>query len=578
MSDESDRDDSVLSDEDGTSATDESDVGVDGFLDLEAEESEEYDEDEDEDDDRCYESNAVDALKHSSFPQFSSLPAELRIMIWEAADPYLKMENNRVLMLRVFEDGELWESLGLEQQTASARALLATNRESRSIVLKYYPDVIQLRKGRGHVRFRSDRDIVFLNTPSLGPELPNAARWCGKVQHLAYNCGNIVTSASLRGYEHLKRLFYCVDTNDLKMSQFREKIVPKPVNTFFTETYLAGEDEWLHHLFCWPQKLPDNDFSQFMSEAFFPLPPDKQGTVPQCGMVQFSFSRAVKAYGELGYSPEHPPPADLTDSSSESDTDSSDDEYELDGFVVESSAEESDDEDEGGEVEEVSDEDADGEAHHDDYGPFEGFSPLQEDDSDEADRDEQLPAAAAFSSLEPESPRDEVSAVSSSDEEPVATKQSSRLKRRVVSSDDEEGGEPAADRRRAEMSSRPKKRARVIVSDSDDDDEDEVEHTTKARSRLNLVDEDDEEDEDEEEEAEVKPSKPMSLLARLRQFRSDVPVPLEGDSATSDDDEMGPEDEYGRDYCDEDDDFGDEGAVRDAEYPDSAEEMEDDGW
>jgi hypothetical protein len=609
MSEESDREDSVVSDDAGVSLGEDSDESgtEDGndFLDLEAEESGESD----EDDDSNLDSNA---LEHSSFPQFSSLPAELRSMIWEAVDPYLKIKG-RVMEFRVVDDvGQLWETATVEPLTAPARTLLATSHESRIVALKHYPDVIQLRCGRGHVRFNSDYDIILLRGTYFGAPLPGVARWCSKVQHLAYNVDNWpIDPASLEGFENLKRVFVCVDGSLIKKSEFEKTIVPNPLNLFWLELMeeetSVGEDMW--DLFCWPDKTSRANFAEIISDGDRQLNsmPSEIGSVPLWTMVRFSFGAAINAYEKLGYTASNPPPtgpppgegwSDWRESESETETEP--DEYELDGFVVNSSPEGSEgSSDDGGNDFDGDPGDADdGEpqasplASHEDLESFHGFSPLQEDPND-FDTGEQLPVAATFSSLEPESPQDHISVASSSEEEPITAKQTSRFKRRVLSSDDEDGGEGGANPD-VESHSRPKKRARVVLSDSEDEDEDEHNDTRKNHPRDNQLDKDDEdddnedddteegdeeEDDTEEDEAEPRASKPVSLLARLRQFRSDVPVSPEGDSPNSTGDEYGREDRYERDDDDEDEDGDGEGAFLDAEYPDSADEdVEDDRW
>jgi len=605
MSDESDREGSVVSGDARISLGEVSDESrtEDGndFLDLEAEESGESDEDDDSNLDS-------DAFEHPSFPQFSSLPAELRLMIWEAVDPYLKFKG-RVMEFRVVDDdGQLWETATVEPQTAPARTLLATNRESRGIALKHYPDVIQLRRGRGYVRFDSNYDIILLTGTYFGAQLPGVARWCSKVQHLAYNVDNWpIDPASLEGFENLKRVFVCGDGSFIKRSEFEKKIVPNPLNLFWLELMeeetSIGEDMW--QLFCWPDKTSRANFAEIISEGYRQLNsmPSKIGSVPLWGMVRFLFGSAIEAYAKLGYTASNPPPTEPPPGEgwsdwpeSESESESEPDEYELDGFVVDSSSEGSEDPGDDGDndVDGDSDDANDGEPQawtsHEDFESFHGFSPLQEDPND-FETSEQLPAAATFSSLEPESPKDHISVTSSSEEQPVAAKESSRFKRRVISSDDEDGGEEGTGPD-VENRSRPKKRARVVLSNSEDDDEDEHNDMRKNHPRddqLGKDDEDDdnedditdedEEEDDTEEEAEPRASKPMSLLARLRQFCSDVPVSPEGDSPTSTGDEYGREGGYERDDDDEDGDMDGEGALLDAEYPDSAEEdVEDDGW
>ena len=51
----------------------------------------------------------------------------------------------------------------LHHQTAPTRAVLRLFRDSRAHALWGLPDTIALSKGRGTIRFRAERDILFLD-------------------------------------------------------------------------------------------------------------------------------------------------------------------------------------------------------------------------------------------------------------------------------------------------------------------------------------------------------------------------------------------------------------------------------
>ncbi|KAG6045257.1 hypothetical protein E4U17_000238 [Claviceps sp. LM77 group G4] len=107
-----------------------------------------------------------------AFPQFVQLPPELRHRIWELYCPDLSGKP-RILQFTVEENHAptepserftLMTKRSLACQTKSLRAMLSTHRESRSIVVRTFPDELALDKGSKHavVRFRKETDVVFL--------------------------------------------------------------------------------------------------------------------------------------------------------------------------------------------------------------------------------------------------------------------------------------------------------------------------------------------------------------------------------------------------------------------------------
>ncbi|KAI0439566.1 hypothetical protein F4803DRAFT_530649 [Xylaria telfairii] len=242
---------------------------------------------------------------------------------------------------------------------------------------------------------------------------------------------------------------------------------------------------------------------------------------------------------------------------------------------------------------------------------FNGFSPLQDPSDDEATGN---PVNVTSMAHDVESNEDHISDAPLLAEHTRVTKQSNRRKRHIVSSDDEFDGDDGA-ASPIETHSRVTKRARFAVSDSEGEEDGsgigvgpEVEGPSRFRKRGRIIlsdsedgendndrhihneghepsehcldgdedeneDEDDDEgseeeqeegeedDDDHEDEEESRAPKPLSLLAKLRQFRSDVPVSPEGESPVS-------AEEYdGECYEDEN-----EGRFSDAEFPESADE------
>ncbi|KAI1174500.1 hypothetical protein F4777DRAFT_382325 [Nemania sp. FL0916] len=665
MSHESDSDEDASSDLAGVpveqySDEDESETDRgDDFFDMEAEESDDQARDGYEDDDDS---------TTCSFPQFSHLPPELRLMIWEAVDPYLKSEG-RVFDFTVvqYDQVEFWESAILADQTAPSRRLLAANKESRAIALKHYPDVIQLRGGRGEIRFQSSNDIVLLRMfEKLGDGM-DVGRWCNKIKYLAFEAPSYedpsfqrlkstMLNLNLRQCcPNIETVFICLDGPHIN---HRAINWPGEASTktfiykdeYWGEPYLDYEEDEENNtvIYCWPQKQPSGLF--YSSTGGYSPAPEFSGmitigSIPVRPMAQYSSREAIIWYleGKRYYQRKTEGLSPLESSDSETFSESELDDYELDGFVVDGHSDatggSSDDEDDGIDVngdhssghDEGSADEVDGNSHFEQNpDEFNGFSPLQDPSDSEASGNLQNSNTVVYD-LDPpgESPEGQ----------PRAENQSNLRKRRIVSSDDEddsEDGVASAARGRlrhnkrvrvaltdseeedgngdgaeaeVEAPSRLRKRVHIVLSDSeheeDDDEGDsavaEVEGPSRPKKRVHIVlsdseseeektgnvrhrqrrhnrvedgeedeDEDDEDsneedeeddDEDEDEEEEPGPVKPMGLLARLRQFRSDVRVPSEDEASGS-----------AEGYDEEEEGFEDdeENRFSDAQFPESA--------
>ncbi|KAI0536237.1 hypothetical protein GGR58DRAFT_476055 [Xylaria digitata] len=639
MSDRSDQEDDLASDVADSPVEQDSDESEtdqgDGFLDMEAEESDGYDEDEDEDGDEDHYHS--DHGGHFSFPQFSRLPPELRAMIWEAVDPHLKSKG-RVLDFYTINRGDfnyhLNESPTLSQQTAPARILLATNKESRRIALQHYPDTIQLDGGLFDIRFNGSQDIIFLRE-ALPLEIAFGLEdWSDKIKYLALDrtrADDFFPTPSddfdfEQAYKSLKAIFYCFDGAGLGRRKL-DWSVSESSKQFYMETYeeQPGLGEDYKTLYCWPDTTVHANFVDRVGEGYmldFPPLPAIYG-VPIWPMAQYSFDSGldkyhrVKRHYERTIGREAGSASPHESSEGESIYESELDDYARDGFVVGTSSEgeeSSDDEDEGvhihGPYDDLSDHDdlsgedggEDGVQLAQDLYVFNGFSPLQEESSDDEPAGNLPNTILVVRDLE--SPNDDLSNASSHEEQPRTIAETGRRKRHIVSSDGEDDGEDGGGSI-VETSSRTKKRARVILSDSEDEEggvengtQSATEESSRLKKRARTVlsdsdgeederprpaddeldedeDEDDEDDEatededDNEGEDESPVSMPTSLLARLRQFRSDVPIPLEGESSNS-----------GEEFDEEERYEDDEGRQpSDVEFPESAgEDDEDEGW
>ncbi|KAI0514664.1 hypothetical protein F5B22DRAFT_226456 [Xylaria bambusicola] len=640
MSDQSDSEDHLswntvesLSDQDSDES--ETDRG-EGLFDMEAEESDGHGEDEDEDEDDARSDNHL-----HFFPQFSSLPAELRAMIWESVDPYLKSKG-RVLALNMvkFPTPDIWESALLAEQTAPARALLAASKESRDIALKHYPNVVRIQRGYVDIRFNSANDIILLHPrEQQPPDVRNFASDLQQVKYLAFDYSFIDPDShddlfpgleSLPPLlENLSALFCCFQANEVKRRDLTWS-VSESSKQFYMEMLenLSYRDEVLKILYAWPDPNLDQNKADCVGEECVLQYPAmaKISTPPIWPLVEYSFDSGIELYEKVkrrcarkvdkAAKAGTASPSSSESSEGESFYESESDDYELDGFIVDNSSEGSEEPSEDGSIlnGDMVDDDT---RVEDDPDVFNGFSPLEEEDSHDEAADGLPGTIAVNHDYESE---EELSDEQSAGEEPQPTTQTDRRKRMIISSDDVDDGEagneePAtgpprrANKRarvvlsdseddedgnrneigsEAEEASRPKKRTRTVLPDSEDEEDKEEETKVKRRRRPRpKLDSDEEEDEDEvnngeeedvsedeydedEDDEEEPASKPMSLMERLRQFRSDVPVSPEGGSPGSSED-------YDRAERDEDDD--EEQGLSDAEFPDSAaEDGDEDGW
>ncbi|KAI0202137.1 hypothetical protein F4808DRAFT_421995 [Astrocystis sublimbata] len=627
MSDQSDPDDGFPSSAAGSSIgedPDESETDQEGaFFDLEADDSHGDDEDgEDGEEDEYDAGHNYGGISKScraqwSFPQFSRLPSELRGLIWEAFDPYMQFKT-RVLDFNIVEYGgnvELWETVELDEIIRPSRKLLATSAESRHIALLHYPHVIQLRNGRGQVRFNNN-DIISLHMHRSAP----TGDIFSVIQRCCHDAKQIAIDERLMSYSRSRELplldylptdlrtFFCCFEPDTLGRRRLEWSVSNSAKQFYSGIFEAG-DEYFGSFWCWPDTTLHKDFRHQVGSEYmlqFEWMPDL-GPIPVWPLASYGPFHDAGAYPRVKrYYEQRLNREDASDSSCESDLD----EYALDGFVVDSSSEVEEDSDaEGSDVDvdeaqgsigviESSDEDEPVEDEPEenakldfDQDEFTGFSPLQDQSDDESTSN-----AVGATSAKPKH-EDYASDSPSLEEQPLAAKQSIRRKRRIVSSDEEDGGNDDEGENAGPSNTRNRrtKRARLVVSDSEDDEggsgsdaspgvkrapnriqsrrallDSEDEETDTGEDEDEDQDEDQDEDGDEGDEERPRVTAPVSLFAKLTQFRSDVPVSPEGDSSISDEE------------LDEDEQYGDEDerGSYDAEFPDSAGEEDggQDGW
>ncbi|KAF3059769.1 hypothetical protein GL218_04792 [Daldinia childiae] len=485
-----------------------------GFLDMEAIES---DGESDNSDDTS------STKEQFFFPQFTSLPPELRARIWEFFDPDLRTKARVFQMIIRTNPIEFWRSATLIEQTAPARAMLATHQESRALALKFYPDTLDLHRGSGVIRYNSERDIVLLSLSSLlGPnDIEEFFSSLGNIKYIAFSylraANEEILYSRLATHPTVKEIFYCYDCYEYS-SRDLMWCISDSVQRFYTQQTeydpVLGPRP-LRSMFCWPDLENHRKFAEEHAQTTVGhLKPLKIWS-----MIEFGYDEGVLRYEKLEAMSEQP-------EGWSSDTENEflsdlliEDEYESEG--IDDATIDSDDgsnEDDDLVLQSSSDED--------NLSTFNGFSPIQDENS-ELHLDGEI-EVGNFSSLEPESPNhyDNDSEQDGSDEEPV--QKTIRRKRRIVSSDDEDDSND--EREEVKMPSRPAKRSRVVLSDTEDeDDEDGGEDTNQGRDIV-YKSEEPSEPEDEDEEP-VKP-KSMSLFEKLRQYRQENPIPPDSDASS----------------------------------------------
>ncbi|CAJ2509048.1 Uu.00g140740.m01.CDS01 [Anthostomella pinea] len=536
------------------------------FIDMEAVESDNQSEDE------------FDEREFYSFPQFCLLPIELRALIWGFFDYDLKSKG-RVMQVMVMES-DLWQSAVLEQQTASARAMLATHKESRALALKSYPDTFTIRGGSAVIRCDPDQDIILLSAHQMVTEdsayaitrqLRNIR--CFAVDDKDFRFDGEIWTA-LRALENVKTVYSCFEASEMK-PQGLQGFVSNEANKFYVQTTEEepGLGEDLEFLYCWTRSETSPETAAYEFIEANPIWAGVMGT-EIWPMVRFSFEKGLRYHDRIKFATLREgewedkwvpgSEADSEDGSAGSDDEDDDDEDEsdLDGFIVDESLGEG----EESTADEVEDTVVDQSSDEDHVSTFNGFSSPQDDTG--LTEDDGI-TAARFSSLEPDP--DPAGADDSDDSvvevpPPIAKAH----KRHIVSSEEEEDTDDDSEARKRQP--RPTKRARIVLSDTEDegnsDTRDEDRKSTKKQSRgtkrqrVVLSDSEDEDsvqeispparhggdaaeedersqedsdDDDGEEDSDEEPAKEkqMSLLARIQQFRSDVPVPDSGSDAES---------------------------------------------
>ncbi|KAM6481695.1 hypothetical protein HDV62DRAFT_68633 [Trichoderma sp. SZMC 28011] len=469
------------------------------------------------------------------FHGFALLPPELRLKIWELglveeARPRVLQFEVRAIprkmpgvfteneygdqIQRLFRDWHVRPGKDLARVTKRTRILMAVNQEAREVARKILPHTLKVqnpaRNGYGMVSFNRDRDVVQID----GYEKGHISPWAPdeRLEDSAYHfdgfAENVVQLAidehafndndtdidtdpyfthAMEPFHNLKRLFLLAQVVLPVAPHVQAWCGSDFVYTLTTAIVDRGNDYfWTKR--CWPNADDYDDFARNhvptpqIRDVSHPLPFTRGILV--LPMLAFDDLEGLKAFDkarvrwqksyERGMSI-----GELSDSSSDSDTDSQSepDEYESDGIddseIIENDSEDNSNED-----------DMSGDEVYDD------------DDDVTLDGNEVGEIVPVFSSPEPE-PEPEPEPAGLGGSTPDA--QNSRKRRIVADSDDEDSSEgPGAKRART---SRP---ARVVTSDTEDEGVGEPNGNRRNRKRAAIVDSDEEEDDDDSNDVEVK--------------------------------------------------------------------------
>lgn len=547
-----------------------------GFFDIEASESDADAESDGEPGSESGSGSDQDDVHY--FPQFRRLPIELRHRIWEFFCPDLTAKSRvfNFMIVATMRDGiDADESATLEQQTAPARAVLATNRESRAMALRIFPDTLTFRGGHGMIPFNKDRDVVFVDISCRNHGRIGAIPgFTDKISHLAMypmlfepDFQKLDTLRFFLAFPDLRTVYSYASDSDHK-ERLEKWCVSDLIYRYYTRTLeiAPGLGENLQSIYCWPNLDQHRDFAtraiptgklniikDELKEAATRLKgveipgadaaPLTDEEVAQLGrietwpMICFEFDEGLEAFDRL-LELNIPDDWELSSgSSSESESDTDSDQYESEG-IDDAEIDENEDTSSGGEDDLEDD--------------LEVLPLLPDDESMTLDESDPLQhqlgdgdAAAQFSSPEPGSASAGESDASRSEAPQASRRIAGHPIRQIVSSSSE--GESGGDSEGEKVKKRGgNRRARVVLSDSEEEEDSGPGTAQVADPATSESEEDGVSQEEPDEDQGTR--KPMSLAERLQLHRKENPVPPSGSDDDSDAEASGG-DYDGRNYA-----------------------------
>ncbi|KAH8204446.1 hypothetical protein TruAng_001362 [Truncatella angustata] len=564
-----------------------------GFLDIEAQESGDDNDDDDEDESRL---DHIEEL----FPQFCRLPIELRSRIWDFFDPDMRAPA-RIFECHITDNGkclELWAGPTLAAQSAPARAVLGTHRESRALALKFYPDIADLGRGVAQIPCHKSRDMFILPSTSwthglrrmneLRPFLRGFKRVAFREDEEEYIPGDdavvrLLWTSPSTTFPDLETIYFVTGHSDYRHTHLQWCVLGSS-QQFYRKTQEEGLGGCrdIETMYCWPKATgnvlaadvnptegdPESEFTETG-----PCTAQAGNGIKAFQMVEFMFTSGVQRFEKLKTAALAGTFEDYQSSGSEDSDLESENEYESEGIDDDSIDED------GGEDE--SEDDLVVQHTSPLVSSFGGFSPLQGEMEEDESGDR--PRGADFSNLKSDSPDINQEEASDSDNVPA---QKRRQRRRVMAdsedeeiesgpselvslekqqayaltseSEDDDVATPPGRQIRSKV-----KRSRAVLSDSEEDEDTErvdsgsstaikarhiQEESESSESGADESEESSEESSDESSEEDEQPRQ-LSLAERIGAFRAAVPIG-EGDSASE------------KDY----DEFNDEGGEGEADY------------
>ncbi|KAK3348786.1 hypothetical protein B0T25DRAFT_457518 [Lasiosphaeria hispida] len=511
-------------DEDEEEGDDDQDEG-NGFFDMEASESD-GDEHDDPDGTNLTHDDGSDFDTDSDtgdrelyfFPQFKRLPPELRLRIWELFCPDLATQGRVYRFyyeLSLHIGREYPKPHFLYKQTATARRVLATHRESRHFALQALPDTLAVpcspvkgkdaskgRNGyiprtRGVIRFNKKKDIVLMQLHWSRPDLghlefrrdswaPTYPGFSDQIQNLGLSVGLCSTQSMIPHpgastfYPNLKAVYALIEHSQSSIQNLTwcasDKVKFSPVTVL--RERLGHITKEFAQQYCWPNINAHLDWakSELPLDRLWKLTPlpeyeasnkivsGQLSELPVWPLVEFSNDDGMERLDKIiALGPDHEDldiPSDYDDADAiDGASDSDSDDYESSGID-------------------------DSNIFEDSSGDEDDLAVL-DDDVEDGDpgaevvdliEDVEMPAAN-FSSPEPDTATlDEDSDGQDSEPIPAPRANLKRSRARVVESDDEsEGKAPKKRARRVDESEEeaPRKRVRQVV-EPDDESEDEA--------------------------------------------------------------------------------------------------------
>ncbi|KAH6616230.1 hypothetical protein B0J18DRAFT_299083 [Chaetomium sp. MPI-SDFR-AT-0129] len=525
------------------------------FIDLEAMDSDSeasYSED----------NQSVGSEDNFFFPQFRRLPFELRHLIWELFCPDLVTKSRVFQFVPYWMYGEkntlvLEAGPFVEQQTRTARTLLAVHRETRERALKAFPDDFRFSR-HATFRFNSERDIIVLKLMKRDmvvkePRVPGVS---DRIRFLAIDFyGSLPHANQLlhKMFPNLEQSYELESALELPPHDLRWCVSDAAVSYGFTtveEKPGLGEDG--EHLYCWPDTRDGRTWqetqggSSLTSSLVTPTSPFPR----MLPLIEFSWEsgqrrfEALKSWNGEGALDWPSSDGENEDGDGEDEEDEPN-EYESEGLDDSELGEDhlsSDDDLVQGESSQSESGASEEESDHED-----GGSGLQQGETIDLTGDDE----ARFSSPEPSSataqPSDD-----DSDRPAARIPRRKRARARIIDSESEDDSD-----------GRPHKQAHtesrnlpiVVSSDEEEDERRKMQRNRRARA---VISEDSEEDESEEDESgDDGEGRSLSLVERLQLHHERYPVPAS--SEDSELEEPGGDDYDARDYADfQDDEEGNE--------------------